>query len=172
MLVVVRAHDTEVATAGAPDRSMILAMATMATAAQVSVSLCRWFDKWRAGWLLTVIGKCGSRAPPFSRVKNVRFGLSAAKRWPADMIKHHRLATSRNIRAASTCVANAAPVAVYRNELRHECKIFRNFPLGVPKLGPAHAVNPEKPNLAYCAICAPPNAEDGLGVSMFGNIDV
>jgi hypothetical protein len=67
MLVVVRAHDTEVATAGAPDRSMILAMATMATAAQVSVSLCRWFDKWRAGWLLTVIGKCGSRAPPFSR---------------------------------------------------------------------------------------------------------
>jgi hypothetical protein len=112
-----------------------------------------------------VIGKCGSRASPFSRVKNVRFGLSAAKWWPADMIKHHRLATSRNISAASTCV-------VYRNELRHECKIFRNFPLAVPKLGPAHAVNPEKPNLAYCAICAPPNAEDGLGVSMFGNIDV
>ena len=87
------------------------------------------------------------------------------------MIKH-RLAMSRNISAASTCVANAAPVAVYRNELRDECKIFRNFPLAVPKLGPGHAVNPEKPNLAYRAICAPPNAEDGLGVSMFGNIDV
>ena len=37
MLVVVRAHDTEVATTGAPDRSMTLAMATTATAAQVSV---------------------------------------------------------------------------------------------------------------------------------------
>jgi hypothetical protein len=71
-----------------------------------------------------VIGKFGSRAPPFGRVKNVRFGLSAAKQWPADMIKHHRLATSQNISAASTCVANAAPVAVYRNELRHECKYF------------------------------------------------
>ena len=86
-----------------------------------------------------MIGKFGSRAPPFSRVKNatVRFGLSAAKRWPADMIKHHRLATSRNISAASTCVANAAPVAVYRNELRHECKIFRNFPLAVRQVGPS-----------------------------------
>jgi hypothetical protein len=33
----------------------------------------------------------------------------------------------------------------------------------VPKLGAAHAVNPKNLNSAYCAICARPNAEHGLG---------
>ena len=47
-------------------------------------------------------------------------------------------------------------------------KLFRNFPVAVPKLGAAHAVNPKNPNSAYCAICARPNAEHGLGVSVFG----
>jgi len=64
-VVALMVHDTEVGTTRGLDRSTTLAMATWQRLPRFRRSLCGWFDKWRAGWLLTVIGKFGLRRRSF-----------------------------------------------------------------------------------------------------------